>query len=65
MAVKLIVDTYENGTKVVTHIFHGKTQKEARGYERAHRRTDKFYNASVTGKPFMGLNLSYDAYLEE
>lgn len=56
---KITVDIYENDTKVVRHVFYGKTKKQAQLFEQAHRITDKFYKAAVEDLPFRNLNLSY------
>jgi hypothetical protein len=47
---RLIVDIYESEIQeypVVTHVFNGKTKKEAMGYFRAHLTTDEFLRDCV------------------
>ena len=48
----LIVNTYELGgkTPVVTHIFRGKTPEQAKGFCRAHLKSDRFFKDCGKGK---------------
>lgn len=52
----VVNDTYEPkgagwSYPVVRHVFYGRTCKEAEGYSRAHRGTDRFYRAcNETGR---------------
>jgi hypothetical protein len=47
----LIVQTYEEGNPVpvVTHIFHGKSAKQARGFYQAHLKADAFLRGCRRG----------------
>lgn len=48
---RLVVDIYEaeiSDYPVVTHVFNGKTKKEAMGYFKAHLTTDDFLRGCVS-----------------
>ncbi len=48
----------QNGhRKVVGHTFHGQTPSDARRNLRSHRKSDKFFDAAMRGKPYKGLRL--------
>lgn len=56
----VIVDTYEPegmGTAhpILRHIFYGRTQEEAVGYYRAHRKTDAFLRRCVDQQNWSGI----------
>lgn len=52
------VDIYENDKyPVVTHIFYGKSSREAYDYFQAHMETDKFLKAAVLYRKFQGMLL--------
>lgn len=53
------VDIYEEGNEypVVTHIFNGKTKKEAYGYFMSHMSTDSFLRGAVLDQTFKGMTL--------
>lgn len=46
---RIQVDIFESATfyayPVVTHVFHGRTRKEAEGYHESHRKSDAFLRA--------------------
>ena len=47
----IIINTYENQDNIaVTHIFWGKTLKEAFGNANAHLKTDHFFSSSFEGE---------------
>lgn len=50
--VKITIATFEGDMPypVVTHTFTGKTEKEARGYLEAHKKTDSFFAGCAKGK---------------
>jgi len=52
------VDIYESDMyPVVTHIFYGKTTEEARGYFKAHMKTDSFLRAAVNTGCYKGMRV--------
>lgn len=55
------VDIYEYEVDirypVVSHIFYGKTLKEAQGYFKAHMKTDEFLRGAVSKGSWKGLEL--------
>lgn len=54
----VIVDIFEDGKyPVVSHVFYGETIEEARGYFKAHMKTDSFLRAAVNTRRFQGMKL--------
>ena len=52
------VDIYENNDyPVVSHIFYGKTAKEAYGYFQSHMKTDEFLRAAILYQKYKGMLL--------
>lgn len=55
------VDIYENNIyPVVSHIFYGKTKKEANGNFQAHMGTDSFLKAAVLYQKYKGMLLTVE-----
>ena len=55
------IDIYENNQyPVVSHIFYGKTRKEAYEYFQAHMETDSFLRSAVLYQKFQGMLLHVD-----
>ena len=55
------VDIYERDVyPVVSHIFYGKTAKEAYGYFQAHMKTDEFLRAAVLYQRYKGMILAVE-----
>ena len=54
------ISEHQDGVKrrVVRHTFYGRSQQEAKHNERAHKRSDKFLKAALSGRPFKGIRLS-------
>ena len=53
------VNIYENNVyPVVSHIFYGKTKKEAYGYFQSHMKTDEFLRAAVLHQKYKGMLLT-------
>ena len=54
------ISEHQNGAKrrVVRHTFYGRDQKEAKHNERAHKRSDSFLKAALSGRRFKGIRLS-------
>lgn len=52
MAYRLIVEISEGDKLVVTHIFHGATESEARHYYESHMRYDRFLRECVSSQVF-------------
>lgn len=54
----ICIDIYESQAyPAVTHIFHGKTLKEANGYMQTHMKTDEFLRAAVLYQKYKGMLL--------
>ncbi len=51
------VDVYENGKRVVRHVFYGKDAKEAKHLERSHVKADRFLKAAIRTGLFKGIEL--------
>lgn len=52
------VNIYENNAyPVVSHIFYGKTAKEAYGYFQSHMKTDEFLRAAILYQKYKGMLL--------
>ena len=58
MAVRK-VDIYENGRRIVRHTFYGKDAAEAKHFERAHKKADRFLKAALTKGEFKGIEVEY------
>lgn len=57
------VDIYENGLyPVVSHIFYGRTLREAHGYFHAHMRTDEFLRDAINKQEWNGIPLRTSVY---
>lgn len=58
------VDIYEEGRPypAVSHIFYGKSQKEAQGYLNAHVGTDSFLRAAIKTGKYQDMNLRVEIF---
>lgn len=58
------IDIFENTDTqpVLSHIFYGDNAQIVSDVIDAHRKTDTFLNAALTGKPFRGMRLRVKKY---
>jgi hypothetical protein len=58
------IDIFENidPQPVLSHIFYGDTAQGVSAVIDAHRQTDSFLNAALTGKSFQGMRLRTQKY---
>lgn len=59
---KIAIDILEKQPKggekrVIRHVFFGKSEAEAKHYIRSHRKSDKFFDAAMAGRPYKGIEL--------
>lgn len=55
----IAVDSYEDGKRVLRHIFYGTSEKEARHFLNSHRKSDPFFDATMRDGTYKGIELEH------
>ena len=50
-----ITEDQDGQRKVIRHTFYGRDEKEVKHNERAHRKSDKFFDAAMKGRSYKGV----------